>query len=664
MSEDNDENFAVPPAAFNQQRGGGGQSARFADPRRHGREATFNDQELDALVAPLITDPAVLADARRWAARLGVAIDWLLIKDGLLDEAVYLQRLGAAAGVAVITEDEHQAVLPVFHDDAGATLLGPEPRFVVTVDGFALVPHGLGPTAIRVEIDALRAAQGHPGSAQEGPRRVPHIRLVGAAALRRAYAERHRQRLLGHARDHFFKTAPSESARGGLSRLQWLGLLGLAGGLAYGWQAAPAATALSLSSFFALFFFMLISLRLMAAAMHVPLMLGRAFDLRSAGAAGYDADGELPVYTVLVPLFREAHMLGQLTRALNALDYPRAKLDIKLLLEERDADTIAAARAMRLPGCYEILVVPDGKPLTKPKALNYGLQLARGDYVVIFDAEDVPEPDQLRKALAAFAKASPQLATLQARLNLYNPRQNWLTRQFTIEYSALFDRLLPAYFFIGFPIPLGGTSNHFRRDLLEEIGGWDPYNVTEDADLGVRLYRRGYHSAVLASTTYEEACTDFKSWFYQRTRWLKGWAQTYYVHMRHPIKLLRELGLWRFIGFQAVIGGPLFSSLLHPVFLVILGFAIWQMPVEEVRGSAALISLWVLALFNLAAGYFATMWLGVVSLRLRGFSGFLLALVTIPLYWLMISLAAYRAVFQLIYAPFHWEKTRHKGIKD
>lgn len=625
-------------------------------------QSDLNDKELNGLISPLLRDSSGLPGAWQRATSLGLPIDWLLIKEGQLDEEAYLNQLSAATGLGLISKEDHQALLPAFREDAAAVYFVPRAQFIVTVDGFAMVPHGLGPRAIWAEIEAFLARQSQTGSAQWATGRPPIIRLVSATTLRRAYAERHRQRLLSSARDRLFVAAPAESARGGLTRLQWLGFLFVAGALVVGWRSAPGATALALSAFFALFFFMLISLRLMAAAMHIPLMLGRAFESLSGKRTAAAVDARLPVYTVLVPLFKEAHMLDQLTRALSALEYPRALLDIKLLLEERDSETIAAAKNLQLPGCFEILVVPDGKPLTKPKALNYGLQFARGDYVVIFDAEDVPEPDQLRKALSAFEAASPKLATLQARLNLYNPRQNWLTRQFTIEYSALFDRLLPAYFFVGFPIPLGGTSNHFRRDLLEEIGGWDPFNVTEDADLGVRLYRRGYHSAVLASTTYEEACAEFSGWFYQRTRWLKGWAQTYFVHMRHPIRLMRDLGFWRFIGFQAVIGGPLFSSLLHPVFLAILGFAIWQMPVDEVRGNAALMALWVLALFNLAAGYFATMWLGVVSLRLRGFSGFLLALLTIPVYWLMISLAAYRALFQLIYAPFHWEKTRHKGI--
>ena len=201
-----------------------------------------------------------------------------------------------------------------------------------------------------------------------------------------------------------------------------------------------------------------------------------------------------------MPLYREANMLAGLTRALSRLDYPAAKLDIKLILETADAETIAAARALDPPGNVEILVVPDLHPRTKPKALNYALPLARGDYLVIYDAEDRPERDQLRKALAAFREGPPNLACLQAKLNLYNADDNWLTRQFTIEYCALFDGLLPALDRLRLPIPLGGTSNHFRLAALKWLMAWDPFNVTEDADLGTRLSRSGYRCQVLSST--------------------------------------------------------------------------------------------------------------------------------------------------------------------
>ncbi|MCB1510114.1 MAG: glycosyltransferase, partial [Hyphomicrobiaceae bacterium] len=242
-------------------------------------------------------------------------------------------------------------------------------------------------------------------------------------------------------------------------------------------------------------------------------------------------DQTLPVYSVLVPLFREAEVLPGLVRALYRLDYPPEKLDILIILEAVDAETLAVAKSLGLPGHFRIVIVPDGAPRTKPKALNFALRFARGAFVTVFDAEDVPEPTQLLDAVDAFRRArGRRLGCVQARLNIYNHRSSWLAAQFTLEYSALFDGMLPALQRLRLPIPLGGTSNHFPRSILDELGGWDPFNVTEDADLGIRLARAGYEIEMLASTTWEEAPATIRDWLPQRTRWLKGWMQTYLVH--------------------------------------------------------------------------------------------------------------------------------------
>ena len=227
----------------------------------------------------------------------------------------------------------------------------------------------------------------------------------------------------------------------------------------------------------------------------------------------------LPLYSVLVPLYREASVIPHLVAALTAIDYPAARLEILLVIESIDADTQTALRAAALPRHMRVFVVPDGDPRTKPRAIQYALQFAHGDYVVVYDAEDVPEPDQLRRALAALMAEPGRLGCLQARLNIYNSRASWLTRQFTIEYTALFDCILPTLERFELPVPLGGTSNHFRRDVLDAVGGWDPYNVTEDADLGIRLARAGWHVGILGSTTWEEAPPTFRIWLGQRKRW-------------------------------------------------------------------------------------------------------------------------------------------------
>lgn len=237
-------------------------------------------------------------------------------------------------------------------------------------------------------------------------------------------------------------------------------------------------------------------------------------------------DHALPVYSILVPLYREANVLAQIVQSIAALDYPREKLDVKLILEADDEETIAAARAILLDPCFEIFIAPLNQPRTKPKALQAALPFVRGEYIVVYDAEDCPHPEQLREAYHAFVLGKPQLACVQAKLAIDNRELNFLTRHFRSEYCGLFDVLLPALTRWGLPLPLGGTSNHFRTDLLRRAGGWDPHNVTEDADLGIRLARFGYQTGIIDSTTWEEAPEQFGGWLAQRTRWFKGWIQT------------------------------------------------------------------------------------------------------------------------------------------
>ncbi len=292
---------------------------------------------------------------------------------------------------------------------------------------------------------------------------------------------------------------------------------------------APELTLAALTGLAAVPFLCVVLLRIVALVEVV--LAASAPARREVAAADCVADAETPVYSVLVPLFREAGVLPCLLQALEALDYPRAKLEVLLVLEAADLDTQAILLSLHLPPAFRTVIVPEGGPRTKPKALNYALQLARGDYVVVYDAEDRPEPDQLRRALAMFRRAPPQLGCVQAQLNIYNPRASWFARQFTLEYSALFDAILPALARLGLPVPLGGTSNHFRRETLVAVGGWDPFNVTEDADLGFRLARRGWRTALLQSTTWEEAPVSFSRWFRQRTRWLKGWSQPETYHL-------------------------------------------------------------------------------------------------------------------------------------
>jgi cellulose synthase/poly-beta-1,6-N-acetylglucosamine synthase-like glycosyltransferase len=410
-----------------------------------------------------------------------------------------------------------------------------------------------------------------------------------------------------------------------------------------------------LSALLSLVFLMTVGLRLVAAGQLVRRRWRRTHHVSAVAIP----DADLPRYTILVPLFREAGVLPALVANLRALEYPAVKLDIKLILESVDTETIAAARAMDLPGNFDIITVPDGQPRTKPKACNFALEYATGDFAVIFDAEDRPEPDQLRKAVEMFAAAPSEVVCLQAKLNFDNPSENWLAKQFTIEYTSLFWGILPALDTLRLPIPLGGTSNHFRMNALRELGAWDAFNVTEDADLGMRIYRAGWRCKVLDSTTWEEAACQPGNWLRQRTRWLKGWMQTYAVHMRQPRGLRGELGPGGFWAFQGLFAAVVISTLAHPLFYILLAYdGIYGGFMHQAESLLGL-HFWVIATFNLVAGYGAAIVLGVVSLRARGVADLLPQILLIPVYWLCISVAAWRALYQLIANPFYWEKTEH-----
>jgi cellulose synthase/poly-beta-1,6-N-acetylglucosamine synthase-like glycosyltransferase len=371
------------------------------------------------------------------------------------------------------------------------------------------------------------------------------------------------------------------------------------------------------------------------------------------------SDDDLPVYSVLVPLYREAALVGELIAALDQIDWPADRLDIKLIVEADDTETVAAV-AMAVDGApYEIIAVPPAEPRTKPKALAFALPFARGSLVTIYDAEDRPHPQQLRQAHSVFNAADARLACLQASIVIDNQRDSFLARMFAIEYSTLFDGLFPALVDLGLPLPLGGTSNHFRREALDAVGGWDPFNVTEDADLGIRLARFGYRSATISLPTYEEAPARLMPWLRQRTRWFKGWLQTWLVHMRKPVKFARQVGLRQFIGFNLVGTGMIVSVIIHPIYLATL-LIVATDPLHLWRdGSLVTAAIVGLNLFNLAAGYLAMTSLAGRTLSLRGRADEMPALIGLPIYWLLMSLAAYRAIWQLVTRPHLWEKTPH-----
>ncbi len=369
-------------------------------------------------------------------------------------------------------------------------------------------------------------------------------------------------------------------------------------------------------------------------------------------------DNELPVYTVLVPVYKEPEVINILINSLKKIDYPQGKLDILLLLEEEDSITFEAAKKAQPPGNWRFIRIPNALPKTKPKACNYGVFFSRGTFLTIYDAEDIPEPDQLKKAIIGFRKYGESYVCLQAALNYFNAGENIITRLFTLEYSYWFDYLLPGLDRFQLPIPLGGTSNHFRTDILKQLGSWDPYNVTEDADLGIRACANGYRVGVINSTTYEEANTRYGNWLRQRSRWIKGYMQTFLVYNRRPLHMLRTIGLMNWLSFQLFIGGTPLLFLMTP--LVWGLFIFWLLTHSTALDPFMPPFVLYIGLYNLLIGNFMGIYLNMMAVFRRGLFSLLPFALLNPVYWLFgHSVSAYKALWQLFSKPFYWEKTAH-----
>lgn len=403
---------------------------------------------------------------------------------------------------------------------------------------------------------------------------------------------------------------------------------------------------------------------------------GRAPTRITRGEMLWTRDEDFPTYTILVPVFKEAGVLAQNMRNMYRLNYPRSKLDIKILMEERDAETISEAKALGLFGdtpekyaegipkeeyheflkLFDPIVIPGAKVTTKPRACNYGLLRAKGELCVIYDAEDNPDPDQLKKAAIVFLRSPEDVVCLQSKLNFYNANENIITKWFSIEYANWYEFYLQGLDWIEAPIPLGGTSNHFRKKGLDTLGRWDPYNVTEDADIGIRLSRQKLKTEMIDTYTYEEATNSAKTWIVQRSRWFKGHLQTYLVHMRHPRQLYKELGTDKFLKFQLTFGTSVFIPLVNPILWVLLGLSVaapyafaWLIPSF----------LQPLCLFNLIVGnlsYIAIYVIACIKLKKNKYIPYALAM---PAYWAIHSFASWRGLIQLARNPFYWDKTSH-----
>jgi len=357
-----------------------------------------------------------------------------------------------------------------------------------------------------------------------------------------------------------------------------------------------------------------------------------------------------PSYTIMLPVYREASVIGQLVESVGRIDYPHDRLEVLLLLEHEDHETREALAKIALPAHWKKVILPKQTPQTKGKAMQHGLKHATGQYLVIYDAEDVPEPDQLKKAAVAFARLPENVVCLQSKLDYYNQQQNWLTRWFTVEYSGWFEIFLPGIEAIHAPIPLGGTSNHFKVSVLRELKGWDPYNVTEDCDLGTRIFNAGYKTRMLDSATFEEATSRLPSWIRQRSRWAKGFVQTVFVYLKHPIRLLRNMGLVNFLNFFLLVGGNVLVPLINLIFFVPVVVIAWIFP-DPMFALTTSIVLTIATMVFLA--------IAVLGVWRRGYKNLLIPALLSWIYWIFISIGVCRGIIQYISAPSYWEKTEH-----
>jgi len=358
----------------------------------------------------------------------------------------------------------------------------------------------------------------------------------------------------------------------------------------------------------------------------------------------------------MVPLFKEREVASHLIRRLKRLNYPKELLDICLVVEEDDETTRDTLDHTRLPRWTRIIKVPKGTVRTKPRAMNFALDFCRGSIIGVYDAEDAPHPDQIHQIVRRFHECGGQVACLQGVLDFYNPRTNWLSRCFTVEYTNWFRVFLPGLERLGMVVPLGGTTLFFRREALESLGGWDAHNVTEDADLGIRLARHGYRTEIVHTVTEEEANCRFKPWVKQRSRWIKGFAITWAVHMRSPRKLLQDLGFKKFLGVQILLLGTLAQFLMAPLLwsLWLIPFGVAH-PLLFVIGNGTLLTL--AAMFLLSE--IITIAIGIFAVSDRKHRFLIPWVPTMHFYFPLATLAAYKAIYELLTQPFYWDKTAH-----
>lgn len=561
----------------------------------------------------------------------------------VFEPGTVMKAIAAELGLKVATDiaaqrlvlSDEQALALLRRDDTRAPIRQIEPDGTVS---YLVTPRRLKPEALRNWL-SLR------------PSSASRLKLVDPTLLRAAVLQRVRPLLARTAVAGLSDRFPDMSARTVLTGWQGVVFGGISIAVPVGLLLALELLLLILHILATVFFFGCVLLRLTAmAAFRKP-----AADRSEVPFPGEDA----PIFSVLVALRDEAELVPDVLAAMDRLEWPRSRFEVKLVCEADDAATLAAIRRHGLPAHVEVVEVPPIEPRTKPKALAYALPLCAGEYVALYDAEDQPHPMQLAEAWQRFRAGGPDLAVVQAPLEISNRGSGPIALMFGFEYAGLFRGLLPWLAGLRVMLPLGGTSNHFRRSALDAVGGWDPFNVTEDADLGMRLARFGYRAETISCPTYEAAPLAFNVWLPQRSRWLKGWAHTWLVHMREPMGLLRQTGPASFLVAQVLFAGMLVSAVLHPVLLATLVWNAFHI-LQDSPDSSLRSLLLVVDVVNIVGGYLSFLLLGWQASSPRERADFWKVVLLTPAYWVMMSCAGWRAMWKLWRRPHQWEKTHHE----
>ncbi len=579
-----------------------------------------------------------LTKLRAEALRHDLAQRDILLREGLISDADYTRALAAHYGAAPLAPED----------------VDPDPALIDRIGPQTCLREGLLP--LRRVGGTTLIATAHPDRFAAWRARLMELfgpvtmAVIASSGVEEAVLRARGRNLAHHAETRVPAAASCRrwSARAAAGTVAALGALALLGVV-----FAPSALLSLLVGWTVLTLMLMVGLRAAAAIVWMS-------SPRDAGESPDVTVARLPTVTILVPMCREPDIAPRLVERLSRLRYPRALLDVLLVIEADDHATHDALAGADLPGWMRIVRVPDGSIRTKPRALNHAMLFARGSIVGIYDAEDAPDPDQIHAVVRHFHARGPELGCVQGILDFYHPATNWISRCFTIEYAAWFRVLLRGMQRLGLALPLGGTTLFVRREVIEEVGGWDAHNVTEDADLGIRLARFGYRTEVISTTTQEEPNCRPVAWIKQRSRWLKGFMITYVVHMRTPLATLRALGPRRVLGLQVVFFATVSQYLLAPLlwsfWLIALGL---PHPLAEVVPGGLLIGL--AALFVLSE-------LVNMSIALIAVSGprhrFLFRWVPmLHLYFPLGAIAAYKAVWELVTRPFYWDKTDH-GLHD